>query len=128
MHADSIQFKEIPSSLMPGLQKALEMYYADNGAYPYNNAWWGNCASFGSHDVTGANGYIPNLAPTYIPTLPLDPKPIDPSGCILYQSNGTDYFLMAYLTYEGAVPAGRKRPIVPNEQDYAIYTPGAAAW
>ncbi|MBU6321765.1 MAG: type II secretion system protein [Patescibacteria group bacterium] len=55
------------------LQTALELYASVNNGYPVTNAWWGVCSSFGSHALTGSNGYIPNLAPTYIPTLPVDP-------------------------------------------------------
>ncbi len=56
------------------LKTALEMYRSDNGTYPVTTSWFGTCSTFGSKDVTGANGYVPNLAPTYIETLPTDPK------------------------------------------------------
>lgn len=81
------------------LQLALEMSYDNSNVYPIASAppdpnWWSVCPSGGSHDITGANGYIPNLAPTYIPVLPTEP-----SGCTgpgyfkgyIYKSNGTDY-------------------------------------
>jgi type II secretion system protein G len=105
------------------LQNALEMYYTDNGSYPYNGSWWGNCSTFGSKGTTGATGYIPNLAPTYISQLPLDPKPIGTTGCYLYQSlSGNDYLLMAYTTVEGTVPDSLKRPSNPGEKDFALYS------
>lgn len=110
------------------LQSALEMYYDDNYAYPSTGGqWWGNCSSFGSHPVTGATGYIPNLAPQYFPTLPIDPQQTA-SNCILYRSDGINYFLMAYNSYEGTVPASRVRPSSPTSKTYAVYTPGAASW
>jgi prepilin-type N-terminal cleavage/methylation domain-containing protein len=106
------------------LQKAVELYYNDYGAYPVQGSWGGTCSEFGSYGVTGASGYIPNLAPTYIPTLPVDPKPIGTYGCIIYTSNGTDYALMTHQTYEGTVPPSRVRPLAPNQQDYFVSTPG----
>ncbi|MBU0750046.1 prepilin-type N-terminal cleavage/methylation domain-containing protein, partial [Patescibacteria group bacterium] len=70
---------------MKELRSALELYYTDNNAYPSTSAsWWGNCPSFGSKGTSGATGWVPNLAPTYIPQLPLDPKPVGTSGCYLY--------------------------------------------
>ena len=106
------------------VEKALHMYYADNGSFPSTGGgWWGVCSSFGSHSTTGASGYVPDLAPKYIPVLPND------GGCsYVYQSNGTDYFFMNYLTYEGKVPSSRIRPTVPNEKTYTSYTPGAVMW
>lgn len=112
------------------IRNALELYYGDNNKYPTTSgSWWGNCSGFGSFSTTGAGGYIPNLAPTYIPVLPLDPKPINANTCYVYQSdaNGKDYMFLVYQTVEGTVPASLKRPSY-VEQDYAIYTPGAATW
>ncbi|MDB5255105.1 MAG: gspG [Candidatus Nomurabacteria bacterium] len=111
------------------IRTALELYANDNGgAYPSNGRlWWGNCSTFGSHNITGANGYIPNLAPTYIPTLPLDPKP-DNRACYVYKSDGVDYMFLVFESVEGTVPAGLQRPSNPAEKSYAIYTPAAAMW
>ncbi|MDP3778923.1 MAG: prepilin-type N-terminal cleavage/methylation domain-containing protein [bacterium] len=83
------------------VQLALELYYDSNNGYPSNGpAYWGNCSYFGSHPTSGATGWVPNLAPTYIPTLPLDPRPNGTTGCYLYYSNGTDYKLIAHGTME----------------------------
>ncbi len=115
---------------MQQLQKALELYYDANNAYPATSGWLGACSNFGSKGVTGAGGWIPNLAPTYIPVLPTDPKPIGSSGCYVYRSNGTEYMLLAYLTVESYTTSTNrwKRPSQPNEADFAFYTPGASAW
>ncbi len=122
---------------MQQLQKALSLYYDDNGVYPTtSNAWWGNCSNFGSHDTSGSNGWVPNLAPKYITTLPLDPKPIGNGGCYLYQSNGKDYMLLVYQTVESYNQATNKWPrpakngVSPNsyENDFAFYTNGASGW
>lgn len=117
------------------LVTALALYYdANSGAYPSTGEsgnWYGNCATFGSHGTTGATGWIPNLAPAYLLALPLDPKPIPPTWCYLYTSNGIDYKILAYETVESlssvpatdamSDPAGRDR-------SFAVYTVGAASW
>jgi type II secretion system protein G len=103
------------------IQKAIEIYHIDKGTYPLTGAWWGNCLTFGSHPTTGANGYVPNLAPEYITVLPLEPKPTA-SYCYLYRSDApNDYLLMAYRTVEGTVPDLFKRPSDPEEKDCAVY-------
>ena len=66
------------------IQKALEMYYTSNGSYPNNNNTWTGvgCSNNdfnrnscpGGCTISGPSGYIPNLAPTYISVLPLDPR------------------------------------------------------
>lgn len=114
------------------LQTALELYATDNnGSYPSTSLqWWGNCATFGSHGTSGANGWIPNLAPTYIANLPLDPLPVPPTRCYLYRSDGRDYMILAYATVETYTTANnpQPRPLVPGEADFAIYTVGATNW
>lgn len=114
------------------LQTALEVYAnANNGAYPTTSgAWWGTCSTYGSHTTSGSNGWIPNLAPTYVAVLPTDPKPVGTNNCYLYRSNGVDYMLLAYGTVE-TYPSGkspRPRPSGPTQLDFAIYTPGATNW
>ncbi len=120
------------------IRTALELYRSDNGAYPNSGGagqWKGTCSSWntwpgptppaGAVGVTGATGYIPSLAPTYIPVLPVDPKPILPSGCYIYASNGTDYAFLVYGTVEGTVPVGLRRYTSTSvEKTYAIWTPG----
>ena len=77
------------------LQAPLEAYYDTNKAYPNTSSgWWGTCSNYGSHDVTGSNGWIPNLAPTYIRRLPSDPNPTE-SRCYLYDSDGNNYKIIA---------------------------------
>jgi prepilin-type N-terminal cleavage/methylation domain-containing protein len=111
---------------------ALELYRTTNGTYPIVTSWRGYCTGFnssGTYTTSGATGYIPNLAPNYIPTLPVDPR-YPTTGCYLYQSNsaGTEYLFMAYGTVEGPVTPSMIRPVAPTEKDYAVYTSGAAAW
>lgn len=113
------------------LHTALELYASDNnGQYPVTSGWWGNCTTWGNHGTSGATGYIPNVAPTYMSELPLDPKPIAPSYCYLYNSNGSDFMLLAYGTVEVLTGARNPepRPIQPTGPTFAIYTSGAAGW
>jgi prepilin-type N-terminal cleavage/methylation domain-containing protein len=117
------------------VQKALELYASDHaGKYPSTGGsgnFRGNCSAFGSYKTTGATGYIPGLAPTYISQLPIDPSPLVPYGCYVYASDGTDYMLLTgFLTVETKVGAGnpKPRPSSPGEADFATYTPGAANW
>ena len=103
------------------VRTALESYYSANGVYPTtSNGWWGTCSDYGSHPRTGANGYVPGLAPDYIDQLPIDPTDTSAAGgnskigssacgaigavgggaCYVYKSEGTDYKLLAHCTPE----------------------------
>ncbi len=127
------------------LRNALELYATSVGTYPTTFSgggpssaadYWQICD--GTHiNNTGSAAWIPNLAPTYIPTLPKDPlnKSCGSAGTgygivYTYISNGTDYLLMAYGTVETYTTANNpmKRPALPNELDFAIYTGGAVTW
>jgi prepilin-type N-terminal cleavage/methylation domain-containing protein len=126
------------------LQTALELYNDASNAYPstfakgatvvykgmcdtYNDG----CAGGGSNNctLTGATGYIPSLAPTYVTQLPRDPKEVGAGGCYLYASDGTDYKILANTTMEVAItssdpmydPNGRASTI-------AAFSSGASAW
>jgi type II secretion system protein G len=112
------------------IRTALAMYYLDNGNYPSTGGGWQSfCPGYnpgGIYGLTGASGYIPNLAPTYISILPTDPKPIGTYNCYLYRSvDGSEYMFLVYGTVEGNVPVSLQRPAAPAEKDYAVYTPGA---
>lgn len=95
------------------LSAALEMYRSNNDVYPTTGgAWQGFCGTYGPHDDTGADGYIPGLAPAYIIKLPHDPRecqsfpPCNNSSTAnyLYKSNGTDYKILAWCSLESTVP------------------------
>jgi prepilin-type N-terminal cleavage/methylation domain-containing protein len=120
---------------MRSLQTALELYALDhNGAYPSTGVggvnYRANCPSYGGYPTSGSNGWIPNLAPTYISVLPTDPNPILPGFCYLYTSNGTDYLLLVYQTVETYTAATNKwkRPYNTSEASFAFYTPGGSMW
>lgn len=108
------------------LATALELYYNDNGSYPSSNGGWrGTCSGYGSYGTTGANGYIPNLAPTYVSVLPIDPRYNDGQLCFLYNSNGADYALLAHATMEtvvGGDPSAAGNPQWMQQMDRVNYT------
>jgi prepilin-type N-terminal cleavage/methylation domain-containing protein len=131
------------------ISKALELYYTDNGAYPstgghtYPANWFGVCGAFTVKSDTGAGGWIPNLAPTYMATLPRDPRsgqgnanpPSAPClnvptwSCYVYMSDGIDYKIMSYCATEGAVPASDAFYDPGHAAyGYGISSPGARAW
>ncbi|MPZ35845.1 MAG: prepilin-type N-terminal cleavage/methylation domain-containing protein [Rhodospirillales bacterium] len=134
------------------LEKALALYYLDAGSYPVTGtpSWYGSCpgatAGWGLFDRTtsGANGWVPNLAPTYISVLPLDPRPTNASAhCYIYRSNGAEYMLLAHGTVETHPTAATNpspRPAYDgdatncagNENGYqktfARYTSGGMCW
>ena len=97
------------------ISKALELYYNDNGSYPVTTGWRGNCA-YGPYPDTDPGSWIPGLVSGgYMARLPRDPRQGQPNvnaqdvycknnpanNCYIYNSNGTDYALLAYCTPEG---------------------------
>lgn len=104
------------------LQAPLEAYYDAQvpKSYPITGSWWGTCSGAGSHDVTGANGYIPNLAPTYIRRLPSDPaSSID--RCYYYRSdNGQNYALLSHMPQTDDCSL--------NDPKDPLYAPGCPTW
>ena len=111
------------------MSKALELYYANFGAYPTTGGnWQGDCITFGSlPDVDTLNAsptscnelsspsWIPGLTSCgYMAKLPHDPDTNKSPGsgssyctdnpsvaCYLYKSDGVDYKLLAHCTPEG---------------------------
>lgn len=78
------------------LQAPLEAYYDANKVYPNTNGnWWGIDVTYGSHDVYGPNGWIPNLAPTYISRLPSDPLDNGAHRTYVYRSDTFNYKICA---------------------------------
>lgn len=90
---------------------ALELYYHDNGAYPSTGSLHnvyidpGCTQSVSSPDVKTA-AWVPGLTPTYIASLPVDPKPLS-GGCYMYSSNGSRYLLTAWGTVEASSNGGK---------------------
>ena len=100
------------------IQKALELYNDDNQTYPSTGGvWFGTCAGgVGAtiSGITGAGGYVPSLAPAYIPVLPTEPKPsvkqpnipcaAVANDCYIYKSDGLTYKIASVCGYETTYP------------------------
>lgn len=115
---------------------ALEIYQNDFGKFPSTGGEWrGICTAYnngGTYIETGENGWISGLAPIYMPVLPSDPSPREPTGCYIYNSDdeGRDYKIVAYGTVETLIPVPVTDPMYDplNENSFALYTPDAAGW
>lgn len=120
------------------IQKALEFYYDTNSTYPLGSqgsgVWSSHAPSYGNND-----NYITGLAPTYIPTIPRDPRYDEGSQGYLYNSNGTDYSLIAHFVMENVVggdPSAAGNPSYIQAIDrvcciqptIAVYSPGGKNW
>jgi len=122
------------------LQTALELYRNSNTGYPVTTGWEAGStacnATYGAgNSYTGANGYIPGLAPTYISVLP-EVGNLAANKCFLYNSNGRDYKLLVWNAMENYVassplidPGFSGTPpnctTVPGRANtYAVYTDG----
>lgn len=107
------------------LRVALEVYRGDhNGTYPATvglgcaGDWCGLCSAFdagGTITDTGVNGYIPNLAPVYVPRLPHNPGEKNNNTvlnasctadqtCYKYKSDGINYKIVSVCGAELPVP------------------------
>lgn len=87
------------------IQTALEMYAADNNAYPVTNTWSSRCNAWPDQ---ASGDVIPGLVPKYLPKMPSDPA-MDAAAntcCYLYYSNGKDYKLLDHncptINYQSA--------------------------
>ena len=120
------------------VQRALELYYDQNGQYPPALLWFG-----GTGNCWGpvTDTWVPSVVPNFIPTLPLDPRPTNCASVYLYRSNGTDYKVIAHQpeNCENGPARGLKDPARDGGPDgsvvdgnscwaWAVYTPGAVAW
>ena len=98
---------------MHQLQAALEVYASDNGGnYPSTGSLHSAYAEPGCSSTLTAPDlktadWIPGLAPTYIASLPGDPKPVTGGGCYWYSSNGVKYLLTAFGTVEASSNGGK---------------------
>lgn len=93
------------------LQLAVELYANNTGSYPSTGGqWWSVCNGY---TTSGPNGWIPNLAPTYVGSLPTDPLGCVGSGSIkgyIYRSNGVDYKIATDMTAEIGDQCGSGKP------------------
>jgi prepilin-type N-terminal cleavage/methylation domain-containing protein len=123
---------------LESLRVALESYRTTHGVYPIAGSvsdpqFSGHCSGWDIvGDYSGADGWIPNLAPTYIPALPADPRPggQGTAQCYGYLSDGREYLIVAYGTVETYSVSGNPAPwpAFPGEPSFAFYTSGAKDW
>lgn len=112
---------------------ALEIYRTAVGNYPSTSGnWQSHCSGYGGYALTGSGGYIPNLAPTYMSVLPMDPKYNGSGGCYLYRSDGTDYKILAHGTTESVCPVPSTHPfydpVRAGQCTFQFSTSGAVSW
>lgn len=68
------------------IRAALELYRADNGSYPVSD--WIN-------STQDSSVWFPSLAPTYVKTIPMDPKN---TGSLPWTSDGSSYAYQSIST------------------------------
>lgn len=125
------------------VQKALDMYYLDNGKYPTScggttNVWRGHGSNFGDCNTD----YIEGLT-SYLATLPIDPSGDTTSGYIYRVSaSQKDYKFMSYVkleqtSYPQGTPLARCAASCPASgvcvdgnalKIAAVYSPGTGCW
>ena len=110
------------------INKAILMYYADNGAYP-----GGAVGSCWTNQATGTGNFITGLAPTYMPKIP---DVISYSGgqnyyAYCFTANGADYKVMRIVPGGATLPsietAGSTTidPVRPTRA-WGFWSPGCA--
>lgn len=112
------------------VQFALELYRSDNGSYPATpdlsdgeGGSYRDCG--GLHTLTGAGGWVPNLAPTYIKELPKEPLVPYLTGydCYRYTSTGTNYMVMAGTDETYSAARNPSPRLVQPAGNFAKYSP-----
>ena len=83
------------------LNKAVNLYYADNGAYPGNLATTGSCWT-----NVGTRNFIAGLTPTYLPELPLTPNASAGNYyAYCFRAGGTEYKIIRLVNGGMTLPA-----------------------
>lgn len=98
---------------------AIQIYYAEKGVYPTTSGQW-----YGYSGGVQTTNYVPGLTPSYIDSLP-QPKNKSPAFEYIYNSNGTDYKLIAHDGGGGTSPGFAKIcPYMPNN----LKDPNRSCW
>jgi type II secretion system protein G len=94
---DRSRFAKAQSDIS-SLNKAIQMYYADNGKYPSPTVGATGCTNgWCGWDQVTDDAFIPGLVPQYIAKTPQMPTSNSAGDTYLYYSaTGTDYRLMRY--------------------------------
>ena len=87
---DRAKFTREKSDML-NLNKAIQLYYAENGTYPIKPTW-------GGWSQAVNDDFIPGIAPKYISNTPQMPASSDTNESYLYQSTptGSGYKLIRY--------------------------------
>lgn len=128
------------------MEKAIELYYADNGHYPwaYDGQTFGQQYTHGECVMSDGNEWIKGLAPEYIKTMPSDPTLDCSEGSVthswVYQTDGYDYKLITHgESPEEPKAAGLVDPVWdsgvdpclvdgPDAFHYGVWSSGATCW
>ena len=112
------------------VQKALEMYFVDNGTYPVVSGWSGDAPNYGGHGYSTADPYIPGLVPEYMEMLPRDPDRAFPDGSkgYLYRSDGSDYKFIAHQTPTSYPTDHRYFDTARPTWSYQVSSKGGTSW
>lgn len=73
------------------INKAIQMYYAENGSYPDNSNTWRGYRAYGAH----GQDFVPGIQNIYVSTVP-SPSALSSTSDYLYRSTGTNYKLIAH--------------------------------
>lgn len=113
------------------IQLALEIYYSVYGHYPVTGSEYrGACASAGGYPTSGPTGWIPDLAPTYIASLPVETNPNGGNVELCYKyfsPTGTDYMVMTESWAQGYDPYNHPNMRLVQPPNFAVYSPSAGA-
>ena len=129
---------------LKSVQTALEIYVEEKGSYPSTLGMAG-CfpGAAGPPFCSEPAVYIPNLAPDYVGSLPLDPLAGRPSALAVineplctsapagyrYASDGRDYKLVAHCAIETELDSSSPfYDAIRPTWALAIGTPGARSW
>jgi prepilin-type N-terminal cleavage/methylation domain-containing protein len=94
------------------VHNALAIYALDNGgSYPSTGSMHNvyidpGCTQSVSSPDLKTSLWVPGLSPSYISSLPVDPKPFS-GGCYMYSGDGSHYLLSAYGTVEASSNGGK---------------------
>lgn len=100
------------------VNKAVQLYYADNGSYPNTSSAWSG--------IGGQSNYVPGLVPTYISALPS--QPTITSTVYMYISNGPDYKLIVHDNAGSAGTGAAKLCPIVTASNLAIRDPLRNCW
>ncbi len=125
------------------MRNALEIYFAEKGAYPLVKDSSGAETTLYTGTTPGCQGnsgsavVAEGLVPNYIGQLPRDPSGLTAGGrCYLYASNGADYSFRIHETVE-SIPNTQSPPhplryppgtATTLTKSLAVYSPGAVSW